>query len=73
VSWRFEDLSGCPVVFVDHAVETLSAPYRGVHRDDDGWVVVGRQLFPALMRTVLIEVVHVLADPGSLHVRQAIA
>jgi len=35
----------------------LSAPYRSIHRDDDGRVVVGRQLVPALVRAVIVEVV----------------
>lgn len=50
------------MVLVDHAAETLSALDGSVHRDDAGWIVVGWQLLPALMRAVIIEVVHVLAD-----------
>jgi len=56
--------SGGSVVLVDHAVEASSASDRGVHRDDGGRVMVGRQLLAALMGTVLIEVVEVLADRG---------
>ena len=52
------------MVFVDHAAEALSASYRGVHGDDDGRVVVRWQLLPALMRAVIIEMVHILADHG---------
>jgi hypothetical protein len=54
--------SSCPVVLVDHVAETLPASYRGIHRDHDGWFVVRWQLLPALMRAVVAEVVHVLAD-----------
>ena len=54
--------SSCSVVLVDHAAETLSASYRPVHRDHDGRVVVRRQLLSALVRAVIIEVVHVFAD-----------
>jgi hypothetical protein len=47
------------VVLVDHAAETLSASHG---RDDDGRVVVRRRLLSALVRAVIIEMVHVLAD-----------
>jgi hypothetical protein len=53
------------VVFVDHAAEASSAWYGSIHRDDDGRLVVGRQLLTALMGPVIIEVVHVLADHGT--------
>jgi hypothetical protein len=65
VTWTLEIASGCSVVLVDHATEASSASYGSIHRDDDGRVVVGRHLLPALMRPVVIEVVHVLADHGS--------
>jgi hypothetical protein len=29
---------------------------RGVERDDEGWIVVGWAVFPALVRAVIIEV-----------------
>jgi hypothetical protein len=56
--------SSCSVVLVDGAAEASSASYGSIHRDDDGWVVVGRQLLPALVRAVIIEVVQILADHG---------
>jgi hypothetical protein len=59
-----EIASGCSVILVDHAAEASPASYGSVHRDDDGWVVIRRQLLAALMRPVIIEVVHVFADHG---------
>ncbi len=44
--------------------ESSSAPYRGIHRDDDGRVMVGWQLLPSLVWPVVVDVVHVLADHG---------
>jgi hypothetical protein len=41
--------SGWSVVFVDVA-EGSSTSYGSIHRDDDGRVVVGRQLLAALVR-----------------------
>ena len=52
------------MVLVDHPGTLLAASHRGVHRDDDGRVVVGWQLLPPLMRSVVVEMVHVLADHG---------
>jgi hypothetical protein len=54
--------SGCSVVLVNDAAEASSASYGSIYRDDDGRVVIRRQQLPALMRAVVIEVVHVLAD-----------
>ena len=42
------------MVFVDQAAESLSETYRGDHGDHDGR--------DALMRAVIVEVVHVPAD-----------
>jgi hypothetical protein len=57
-------VSGGSVVLVDHAVEALSASDRGVHRDDNSRVVVGRQLLTSLMGTMIVEVAEILADHG---------
>ena len=43
-TWLFEIGSGCSVVFVDHAAEASSASYGSIGRDDDGRVVIRRQL-----------------------------
>src|SRR2546421_4379163 len=56
--------SGGSVVLVDHPGESSSAPDRGAHWDHYGRVLVGWQLVPSLMRTMVIEVVRVLADHG---------
>ena len=50
------------MVLVDHAAEASPASYGSIHRDHEGRVVVRRQLLPTLMRAVIVEVVHVLAD-----------
>jgi len=57
-------VSGGSVVLVDHAAEASSASDGGVHGDDDGRIVVGRQLLTPLMGTMIVEVVEVLADHG---------
>src|SRR5258708_1303834 len=49
--------SGCPAVFVDHAAQNASPPYRRVDRDDHAQVVVGRVLIQALMWAVSVEAV----------------
>jgi len=41
------------------------APDRGVERDHGGWVVVGWVLVEALVRPVVIEMVHVLVEEGA--------
>jgi hypothetical protein len=56
--------SGCSVKFVDDAAEASSASYGRIDRDDGSRVVVWRQLLPALVWAVNVEVVHVLADHG---------
>lgn len=38
--------------------------YGLVHGDDDGRVVVGRALLSSLMRSVVVEMVDILADYG---------
>ena len=52
------------MVLVDHPGESSSAPDRGARWDHYGRVMVGWQLLPSLMRTMVIEVVRVLADHG---------
>lgn len=45
--------SGCSAVFVDHAVEHLVVPDRGVEADGRRWVVVRRVLVEALVVDIL--------------------
>jgi hypothetical protein len=53
VTWALKIASDCSVVLVDHAAEASSASYGCIHRDDDGRVVVRRQLLPALVLQAL--------------------
>src|SRR4051794_15902195 len=57
--------SGCSAVLVDHTVEDLSSPYRGIDGDDGGRVVVRRVLVEPLVSPVTVEVVFVLAEYGA--------
>lgn len=57
--------SGCSPVFVDHAAEDSVAADRGVERDLGGGVVGWRVLAQALVRAMVIEVTHVLAEDGA--------
>ena len=57
--------SGCSLVLVDHAAEDSMAMDRGVERDHGGGVVGCRVLAQALMRAVVIDVMHVLVEDGA--------
>jgi hypothetical protein len=52
-------------VLVDHSAEDSVASDRGVERDHGGRVVVGWVLVEALMRSVVIEMAHILVNDGA--------
>jgi hypothetical protein len=55
---------GCSAVLVDHAAEDSMVPDRGVERDHGFWIVVRWVLVEALVRAVIVEMVHVLVEDG---------
>jgi hypothetical protein len=57
--------SGSSLVLVGHAAEDPPSPYRGVHRDDDGRIVVRWTPVEALMWTMPIEVRRTLVEHGA--------
>jgi hypothetical protein len=55
---------GCSPVLVDHTAEKLATSDWGIERDHGGWVVAGWVLVEALVRAVVIEMVHILVEDG---------
>jgi hypothetical protein len=57
--------SGCSPVLVDHFAEDSMATDRGVEQGHRGGVVPWWALVEALVRTVVIEMAHVLVEDGA--------
>jgi diadenosine tetraphosphatase ApaH/serine/threonine PP2A family protein phosphatase len=57
--------SGCSPVLVDHSVEDSMVTDRGVEQGHRGGVVPWWALVEALVRTVVIEMAHVLVEDGA--------
>jgi hypothetical protein len=56
---------GCSPVLVDHSTEDSVTSDRGVTVDDGRGIVAGWALAEALVRAVIVEMVHVLVEDGA--------